>query len=506
MPLVIMEPGVLPEGLDAFQQYQAYNCLDSCITAQLLPVMKGLMNDNHRLTYEREMRLQSLCLDMSRKGFPVDQMACLELLRVLENEATKAKNALHLFTTAVWGPLLNPNSWQQVEAFFYDFLELPPVWQYDHKTKQRKRGTNRDALEKLRDNYPSAQPFINAILTYREATKLASVFKKGLEPGTGRLRCSFSPSGTETGRLSSQTNPFGRGTNAQNLNDRVRQVITAPEGFLFAYPDLKTAESFVVGFRSGSRAYIDACASDLHTTVAKLVWPTALPWTGDLKKDKELAERPFYRFFSYRDMAKRGGHATNYYGMPPTIAKHLKVEKTLIEELQRGYFAAFPEIQEWHLEVIARIQTEGKLTTIMGRERTFWGRSDDPATHREAIAFEPQSTVADVMDEGLMQVQDWLIRECDYARIMAHADAGLLAQIHDAGLFLIPIDGAAEVLEKILQRMVYPVEWAGLGTMLIPAEMSIGLNWGKAKLDKKTGKWKNPAGLQTWQPGQGVLV
>lgn len=493
-----MEPGVLPEGLSSYQQYQAYNCLDSCITAQLLPVMKSLMNKNHARTYARGMRLQSLCLEMSRKGFPIDEMALLELLHELDREALKAKDTLHLFCLAVWGTLINPNSWQQVEAFLYDYLQLPPIWKYDHKTKQRKRGTDRDSLEKLRDSYPSVQPFVNAILAYREATKLAGAFRKGLEPRTKRLRCSFSPSGTETGRLSSQTNPFGRGTNAQNLNDRVRRVIRAPDGFLLAYPDLKTAESFVVGYRSGSRAYIDACASDLHTTVSKLVWPS-LPWTGVLSKDKKIAERPFYRFFSYRDMAKRGGHLTNYYGKPPMMAQHLKITKIVAEEFQRQYLAAFPELEDWWLDVIARVQREGKLTTIMGRERMFWGRADDPSVHRTAIAFEPQSTVADIMNEGLMNVQDWLIREADYKRIMANTDAGLLAQVHDAGLFLLPIDGAEQLLAGILERMIVPVEWPGLGTMTIPAEMSIGLNWGKQKD-------KNPAGLQSWQPEQAVCL
>jgi len=506
MPVVEMLPGQLPEGLSAFDQYQVYNCLDSSITSQLLPVMRSMLNENTAKTYDRELRVRSLCLEMSRKGFPTDQMAVLELVRQLEKEANKAKDALHLFCTAVWAPILNPNSWQQVETFFYDFLQLQPIWVYDHKTKQRKRGTNRDSLEKLREQYPSAQPFVNAILGYREATKLASVFKKGLEPVSQRLRCQFSPSGTETGRLSSQTNPFGRGTNAQNLNDRVRQVVRAPKGFILAYPDLKTAESFVVGFRSGSRAYIDACATDLHTTVSKLVWPVALSWTGDLKQDKALAETPFYRFFSYRDMAKRGGHGTNYYGTARTMAMHLKVDTKLIAEFQEQYFAAFPEIQEWHLDVISRIQIEGKLVTALGRERRFWGRPDDPATHRKAIAFEPQSVVADAMNEGLIQVQNYLMKECDYARVMANTDAGLLAQVHDAGLFLIPVDGAEEILPEVLRRMVYPVEWQGLGTMSIPAEMSVGLNWAKSKFDKKTGKWKNPAGMREWTPGSELTL
>jgi DNA polymerase-1 len=461
--------------------------------------MKSTLNSNTAATYQREMRVMSLCLEMSRKGFPVDQMAVLELLRQLEREASAAKNALHLFCTAVWGQLINPNSWQQVEAFFYDFLELPAIWKYDHKTKQRKRGTDRDSLEKLRDQYPSAQPFVNAILAYREATKLAGVFKKGLEPRTGRLRCSFSPSGTETGRLSSQANPFGRGTNAQNLNDRIRRVIRAPDGWLIAYPDLKTAESFVVGFRAGSRKYITACAGDLHTSVSQLVWPK-LKWTGDLARDKAVAEQPFYRYFSYRDMAKRGGHLSNYFGKPPMMAKHLKISQTVAAEFQRGYFEAFPELEEWHLEIIARVQQEGKLTTILGRERAFWGRADDPTTWREAIAFEPQSVVADVMNEGLCNVQAWLKKECDCARTLAKADAGLLAQVHDAGAFLIPIDGAEEILAEILDRMVIPVEWPELGTMTIPAEMSIGLNWGKQKDDK------NPAGLRPWKPGEAILL
>lgn len=503
MPCLVMEPGVLPAGLNAFQQEQAYNCLDSAVTVQLLPVMKSLLNPNTGKTYAAEMETMSLCLEMSRKGLPVAEFPLLELIRQLENEANKAKNALHLFCTAVWGPLLNPNSWQQVEYFFYDFLELHPIWKYDHKTKQRKRGTDRDSLEKLRDIYPSAQPFINAILAFREATKLASVFKKGLEPKSKRLRCGFSPSGTETGRLSSQGNPFRRGTNAQNLNDRVRTVIRAdaaniPSGFFLAYPDLKTAESFVVGYRSASRAYIDACATDLHTTVSKLVWP-GLDWNGDLKHDKATAESPFYRHFSYRDMAKRGGHLTNYYGKPPMMAMHLKIDKKICEEFQAQYFEAFPELHEWQLEVIAQIQQFGKMTTILGRERTFWGRPEDPATHREAIAYEPQSVVADVMNEGLKRVQAWLMKECDYARVMAHTDAGLLAQVHDAGLFLIPMDGAEDILSGILSRMVVPVEWPGLGTMAIPAEMSVGLSWGKEKP-------KNPAGLRPWTPGSELSI
>lgn len=477
--LVEIKNGVIPKMQKAFDIYQTYNCLDSCITAQLLPVMLDTANENHLRTYDRMMRMQSLCLEMSLKGFPVNKMRMLDLIKELDNEAAKALRALHRFCDAVYHPPLNPNSSVQVPAFFYDYLRLPVIWKYDFKTKQRKRGADRDSLEKLRAMYPTAVPFVNAILAYRSATKLSGVFKKGLEPN-GTLRCNFSPSGTETGRLSSQTNPYGRGTNAQNLNDRVRQVIEAPAGFSLIYIDLKTAESFAVAFLvaqlTGDRRYLDACSSgDLHTSVAEMTWP-GLGWhQGDLKHNREKADAIFYRDFSYRDMAKRGGHATNYYGQPRTVATHLKVPTKLIEAFQNSYFAAFPGIHTWQLDTIARIQRDGVLCTPLGRERRFWGRSGDAATHREGIAFVPQGLVADVMNEGLMQVQCWILKE------KISAICSLIAQVHDAGLFIGKNSKLHWLVPELVTRIVHPVDFGPAGCMAIPADAQVGKRWCKYK-------------------------
>lgn len=512
MPLIELN-GKLPEGLRAFDQYQVYNALDASITAQLVAPMLAQANSNHLTTYDREMKLQALCLEMSSKGFPVNQFRVMDLLKELDNEAARAQWVLDQFCEAVHYGKVNPNSPLGVANFFYDYMAFPVIWKYDYKTKTRKRSTERDALEKLAQYHPSAIPFVNAILAYRETTKLAGVFKKGLEP-SGVLRCNFSPSGTETGRLSSQSNIYKRGTNAQNLNDRVRQVVEAPPGWCLVYVDLKTGESYAVGYLSGDRGYIDAANSgDLHTVAAKLTWPN-LDWKGNLKHDRPIADQNFYRDFSYRDMAKRGGHATNYYGQPPTVATHLKVPRALIEAFQRSYFTAFPGIADWQLDTIARLQRDGVLVTPLHRERRFWGRSSDPATHREAIANVPQSLVADVMNEGLMNVQRWLIRE----KLALHevpiragsavrvARGGLLAQVHDAGLFLLPASEADAMVPEILERIIYPVDFGALGVMRIPADATIGRRWAKAKFDRKLKKWKYPDGLRDYTPGGALLI
>lgn len=499
--------GEIPDDLEGFQSYQVYNVLDCAITAQLSPILLEQMDEEQQLTYERELRVQKLCLAMSTKGFPINQWALAELLYRLDLDAQKCLDRLHQFCEAVDYGKLNPRSPKQVAHFFYTHLRCSPQYSWDPKTKQRKLSTDAKALEKLRTLHPIAMPFIQAIFGYRELAKMASVFSRGLEPADARcaqhrLRCNFTPSGTETGRLSSQQNPYGRGTNAQNLTPRVRQVIAARPDHCLLNIDLKTAESIAVGYISRSISYIEAClgtlkadgsrtASDLHTTVAKLVWKN-LPWTGDIRADRALAEQPFYRHFSYRDMSKRGGHGTNYYGTPQTMAMHLKVQKALIENFQKQYFASFPEIPEWHLETIARIQSEGKIVTALGRPRTFWGRPNDSATHREAIAFHPQSLVGDVMNEGLCQVQDWIIR--------ANVPAELLAQVHDSGLFEVPISEVADITRELQQVLIHPVDFGDLGEMIIPSDASVGLTWGKPK-GAKSSKYEL-IGQVDWTPDQ----
>lgn len=486
MPAIIIE-GSIPTNLPAFTAYQTYNCLDSAITAQLLPVMQEQLNPNTARTYRREMQAMSLCLEMSSKGFPVDQLCLAELLYQLEKDSARALHVLNRMVVDGLGcAAVNPRSTKDVARLFYEDLGLPVIHEWDRKTNQRKVSTDIKALEKLRTNYPIAKPFVNAILAFREPAKMASVFKRGLEPQTRHLRCNFSPSGTETGRFSSQQNPYGRGTNGQNLTDKVRQVITAPAGYCILNFDLKTAESLAVGYCSGSSAYIAACEQgDVHTGVAKLVW-RSLPWTGDLKLDKAIAEQPFYRMFSYRDMAKRGGHGTNYYGTPRTMAMHLKVTTAIMEDFQARYFAAFPEIQEWHLEVIRRVQQDGVITTRLGRERRFWGRPDDPATWREAIAYEPQSLIADAWTEGLLRVQRWLQKECRDANTFVGSPDGLCplhadlrAQVHDSAVFLVPVEAARELAPAISQRLVHPVDFGPLGDMVIPNDCMIGKRWCK---------------------------
>lgn len=466
-----------------------YNSLDCAVTLEIH--QKLAQKNSGQGVYAFERALQGPALDMMLRGFRIDPVWRAKNTDDMTKRQAFIEDRLNRLAHAVWGKDLNPRSPPQLKEFFYGALNLPPIW--TSKKGVRSISTDREALEKL-SQYYIAQPIINSVLLARDTSKKLSVLRSGVDPD-GRMRCTYNVCGTETGRWASSRNVYGRGSNLQNITEELRRMFVADPGYILLYVDGEQAESRGVGFIHGRLfddwRYLDACeAGDLHTTVTKLVWP-GLGFTDDPKSDRALADQNFYRHFSYRDMAKRGGHGTNYYGQPHTMARHLKVDKGLIEDFQRDYFKAFPAMRKWHTWVSEQLAIHQSITTFVGRERTFFGRPNDDATLRKAIAFEPQSVVGDLVNEGGYRV--W----------KKFPEAQVLAQIHDAYLFQIP-ETRLDLIAPILASFEVPVRDRKSGrTLIIPAEAKIGWNWAGEEMstpvEKRKFKDGNPDGLRKWK-------
>ena len=437
-----------------------YNGLDVCLTNEIKEALEPLFNTNTRNIYKWEFASQSLALEMMIRGLRVDYTKVQRLLKETEEEYNKYLGMLNRLAEAVWDAPLNPHSPAQLKDFFYGAMNIAPVMYRGKIT------TDRKAMEKIQEMNLYAAPMAKLVLLCHDLGKVLSVLRTEIDPD-GRMRCSYSVAGTETGRWSSSMSAFGSGTNMQNISNHLREIFIADPGQKLAYIDLHAAESKGVGYISGDPAYIKACdEGDAHTVVARLVW-TDLPWTGDIKKDKKIAAgTPFYRENSVRDMAKKGGHGTNYVGKPATMAVHLKMPVDVVAHFQNEYFKAFPGIKQWHLRVQTALQTTHKITTCFGRERIFFGRPDEGATLREAVAFEPQSTIADTLNFGAWKVQQkW--------------HGGLvkcMAQLHDAILVSYPEDREDELLPQIIETMKVYTPING-HIMLIDLEAESGWNW-----------------------------
>lgn len=455
----------------------AYNGLDTCITYEVLEAQLLSLNPRTSATYQFSRDLQGPILEMNMRGILVD-----EEIRQLTIDSYR-KDILHLsdnlsrllregvgFDFELSRTQKNPwPSDAKLKDLFYRVMGLPV---------QRKRNTkgeytetvDRGALEKL-EGYFYAEPVIRHILALRDLGKKISFLSTEID-SDGRLRTSFNIAGTTTGRLASSYSDFGTGTNLQNVENRLRRVFVADQGYKFCNIDLEQGDSRGVGaihwnlFRDAT--YLDACESgDLHTTVCRGAF-TSLPWTGLLREDRAIADGKFYRDFSFRDAGKRLGHGSNYQGQPDKMANATKIPYHNVVEFQTNYLRQFPAFRLWWKWVEDQITTKHKLVTLLGRERLFFGHPKDGETIRAAIAYEPQSITADTIDRGLLAL--WRAN-----RVQP------LLQVHDSILFQFPEEQEDEIvpwaLDTIQQRLILAKD----RPFVIPGEAKTGWNWADAR-------------------------
>lgn len=484
-----------------------YNGLDVCVTYEVRDSLAPLFDNQTRQTYELSKSLQAPVLDMSMRGLLVDQKNRAETLAKYQSQIDRLASQLTRIVKEGMGLDLPPDEqdrktgkwkvWWRSNArllnLFYDVLGLKPIRKRNAQGRMVPT-VNREALEKL-SVYFVAEPICSHLLALRDLDKKRGFLQTEIDDD-GRMRCNFNIAGTNTGRLASSLSDFGTGGNLQNDDRDLRYTFVADPGYVFVNLDGEQADARNVGAicwnlfleKHGpafAGAYLDACESgDLHTTVCRMAW-SGLEWGDDPAGWRAVADVIAYRQDSYRQLAKKLGHGTNYYGQPRTMAKHTKVQTKVIEEFQARYFTAFPAIKLWHDWVRRELRTTSYLTSLFGRRRNFFGRAQDDETLREAIAYDPQSSTADEIDKGMLKV--W--------RIAKQFDIQLLVQVHDSILAQVPVDVVNDAVPAMMEAMRVPIQLDGGREFHVPIEAKVGFNWGD--FDPATGR--NPDGLRKWK-------
>ncbi len=460
------------ENLDAHDLHLAYCGMDTMLTHELFGILEPKLQEV-RPVYEFEKSLLPAVHTMMMRGIQIDTQARHKIVTEAQKRIDTYKEILSYLTKDIWGTALNPNSHLQLKKFFYETLMIPT--QTQSKAGVRSITCNRIALERIAKNYPLCRPFVKLILSIRDLEKQCQTLNKSLATGD-RWAAAYNIAGTDTGRWSSSDHPLRHSANVQNIDPSLRQVFIAEPEHYLVYCDLAGAEARAVAYLSQDENYIKAVEeSDVHSQVASMVF--GVP--PDRGKESGV-DREFYRGFSYRDIAKRLTHGTNYYGSARTLAQAAQVETKFVQEFQRKFFRSFPGIRTWHQTIARKIQQDQQLTTPLGRRRIFYERTWSDHTLRKAIAFGPQSLVADIMAQGLRRVWEEL-----------EPQVKLQGMIHDAIIASIPIKNFAQILKRVLNCLTITVE-IHQRNMTIPVDAEYGLNWGKLSD-------QNPNGLKKWK-------
>ena len=465
------------DNLPDFDRECVYNAFDVIATREVFDAIHPQLDEVTGATYSLSRALQGPTLEMKHRGVKVDLVRKAEVIDELYSKLELVEKQLEaiVYDGIGFDHEFNWRSPKSLQELFYDELCLPPI---------RKSGVisiDRSSRERL-SVYPIATQLVSHINVLADLGDKISVLKTAIDDD-GRIRTSYNIAGTSTGRFSSSFSEFGTGGNLQNIEESLRSIFIADEGFKFAKCDAKSGESYAVGaiewnlFRDPR--YLDACESgDPHTAVARICWPN-LPWTGDLRHDKALAETPYYRHYTHRFMCKKLGHGSNYGGQPKTLSDQSRLPLDLVQQFQPRYFRAFPSHLRWQEHVKQTLRSTGCLTSLLGRRRYFFGRRSDPDTLREAIAYDPQSSLRDIVSHALLKI--W---RADYVRIMMDD--------HDALTFMYPEEDEDKIIPRLMEDLVIPVPLAGGRTLRIPYDVETG--WNKGHYDAT----KNPNGLKAY--------
>jgi len=429
-----------------------YNALDAVITLEVAFEIEKRLRDfgTHDFYHGFVNKLIFPYMEVQNGGMAIDLAKKEEAVSELEKNLTQLLSQIEKEV----GQPLNPQSPKQLQTYFY---ETKGYEAYLNR-KTGRPSCDDEALRRLYRKYED--PVIPFIREYRDKAKLKGTLATPVDCD-GRIRTSYILSGTETGRLASRTHVFGSGTNLQNIPRKgiAKEIFIAAEGNTLIGADLSQAEARVVAFLSRDPGLIKLFGDrgrDVHSENAALIF-------GGKPEDYPETEE--------RQIAKTTTHAANYDISYKSYALTLGIPEKEGKRILDTYHNLYPGIRRWHRETIETLERNNRiLVTPWGRKRRFFGRWGD-SLFKEAFAYIPQSTVADLINKGLLRLYSAL-----KTKFAKREKAWIRLQVHDALYVECEESVQEEVLNLVIWAMEIPIT-IGEKTLVIPAEAHVGKTW-----------------------------
>ncbi|MFN2589976.1 MAG: DNA polymerase I, partial [Actinomycetota bacterium] len=423
--------------------------------ALLAPIMQEQVDRAGlgRLLTDVELPLAEVLAHMQAAGVALDVEYLGEMSESLGDRMATLERDIYRHA----GEEFNIGSPPQLAVILYEKLRLPIL---KRTMKGRAPSTEADVLEKLRDHHP----IVDALLQYREYSKLKSTYLDALppmvNPATGRIHTTFNQVGAATGRLSS-INP-----NLQNIpvrGDVGRQIRRAfvpgtPDRLLLV-ADYSQIELRVLAHLSGDENLAEAFAGerDIHAATAAKVFDLPID-----QVDPELRRRAKVVNYGL-------AYGMNAYG----LASRMGIAPDEAQEFIDAYFAGFPRIREFLDRQVGRATAEGFTETILGRRRYLpeLGSSNPRVRdmgRRMALNAPIQGSAADILKLAMIRVDD-AIRS-------SGLDCIMVLTVHDELVF----DVADGVIEESGHAVKEAMEAAYDLTVGLRADLGSGKNWAEA--------------------------
>jgi DNA polymerase-1 len=345
----------------------------------------------------------------------------------------------------------------ELSQVLFEELELP-------HTRKTKTGytTDANALEGLR----AVHPVVNAILKWRELTKIKSTYVDSLplqvNPRTNRVHTVFSQSTAATGRLSSNDPNLQNIPVRTELGQEVRRAFIARdcgEDPILLSIDYSQIELRVLAHVAGDDGLREAFdrKQDIHASTAANVFDVALE---DVTPDMRRRAKVFNFGVLYGLTA---------FGLSQREGVDFDEANAFIE----AYFEAYPKVQEWRERTVEETREKGYAETLTGRRRLIpelhsGNRNLRQAAERIAINMPIQGTASDIIKIAMNGIDAELL-----ARRAAGQLARMVLQVHDELIFELPraeLDDVREIAHRLMPSLELAVP--------LDLDEKIGSCWG----------------------------
>jgi DNA polymerase-1 len=414
-----------------------------------------LAQENVARVYERvDKPLVGVIGRMERRGIKVDRDYLARLSAEFSRDIQSLEEKIY---EAACGPF-TIGSPQQLGDVLYGRLGLKG----GRKGKSGHYSTDVNELERLA---AEGVDCARLVLDWRQLTKLRSTYTDALQavinPATGRVHTSFSLTGAQTGRLSSNDPNLQNIPIRTEVGRKIRDAFVADPGHQILSADYSQIELRLAAHMADVPQLMEAfrAGEDIHNMTAEELFGTV---------DRDT-----------RNKAKTINFAILYGISSWGVAGRLGVSKEEGKAIIDRYFERFPGIRAYIHGTLAFAREHGFTTTLFGRKTHFEPniRSPNPSirggAERAAINAPIQGTSADLIKRAMARMDGAL------------ADAGLsdvkmLLQVHDELVFEVPDGKEDEAASIIKQVMSTAAEPAMKLDVPLDVEVGWGPNWGAA--------------------------
>ncbi|HZQ89369.1 MAG TPA: DNA polymerase I [Gaiellaceae bacterium] len=422
------------------------------VPRRLAPLLRARLRERgSEELYDRiELPLTAVLAAMEDAGVKIDTYRMGEITARLSDRVEELESRAYELA----GEQFMLGSTQQLARVLFETLGLTPG-------RKGKTGYSTDTrvLRTIRTEHP----IVEVIEEWRELTKLLNTYLGPLPAligEDGRLHTHFNQAVAATGRLSTSNPNLQAIPIRTELGREIRSAFVAERGHRLVSADYSQVELRILAHVSGEPKLREAFArgEDIHAATAAEV----------LGKDQATLTK------DERNVAKMVNFGIIYGISAFGLSENLEIPREDAQQYIDTYLARFPMVQDFIQRTIEQAESDGYVTTLLGRRRPVpeiraSNRQTRSLGERLAVNSVMQGTAADIIKIAMIRIHERLRDEGRSSR--------LVLQVHDELLVEAPDAEVSTVKELVRTEMcaAYPLDPP------LAVDVGAGDDWNEAK-------------------------